>query len=160
MRLAIAAPLIILATAAGAAPPNLDMTGFFSGRTRSDNVLRIAMQKPKKLVVESVGRKEGDSFVLVDTVHEEGKPVRQRKWVMRAAGANRYTGTLTDALGPVEVDIAGDTATIRYLMKEGRLKVEQKLQMRPDGKSLSTRTVAKKLGIKFANVEGVVRKLD
>ena len=160
MKLAIPALLVLAVSSSGASAAKLDMTEFFTGRTRSDNVLKIAMQKPKKLVVDSVGRKDGNSFILIDTVHEEGKPVRQRKWVMREAGANRYSGTLTDALGPVEVEIAGDTATIRYLMKEGRLKVEQKLQMRPDGKSLSTRTVAKKLGIKFANVEGVVRKLD
>ena len=160
MRSALAISLSAAAAAAGAAPPQLDMTEFFSGRTHAENVLRITMQKPKKLVVDSVGRKEGNSFTLVDTIHEEGKPVRQRKWVMHAAGPNRYTGTLTDAVGPVEVVTAGDSATIRYVMKEGGLKVEQKLQMRPDGKSLSSRTVAKKIGIKFATVDGIVRKLD
>ena len=160
MRFAIASLLITAATSTGAAPPKLDMTEFFSGRTHAENVLKIAMQKPKKLVVDSVGRKDGNSFVLIDTVHEEGKPVRQRKWVMRPAGPNRYTGTLSDAVGPVEVNIAGDSATIRYVMKDGGLKIEQKLQMRADGKSLSNRTVAKKLGIKFASVEGIVRKLD
>ena len=160
MKVAIAAMLATAASAADAAPPKLDMTEFFSGRTHAENVLKIAMQKPKKLVVDSVGRKDGNSFILLDTVHEEGKPARQRKWVMRQAGPNRYTGTLSDATGPVEISIAGDSATIRYVMKDGGLKVEQKLQMRADGKSLSNRTVAKKLGIKFASVEGVVRKLD
>ena len=160
MRRVAAALLIATATAASAAPPKFDMTEFFSGRTRSDNVLKIALQKPKKLVVESVGRKDGNSFVLIDTVHEEGKPVRQRKWVMREAGPNRFKGSLTDAVGPVDISVAGDTATIRYVMKEGNLKVDQKLQLRPDGKTLSTRTVAKKFGMKFANVEGTVRKLD
>ena len=160
MRFAIALLLVTASTTAIAAPPKLDMTEFFSGRTHAENVLKIAMQKPKKLVVDSVGRKDGNSFVLIDTVHEEGKPVRQRKWVMRPAGPNRYTGTLSDAVGPVEVNIAGDSATIRYVMKDGGLRIEQKLQMRADGKSLSNRTVAKKLGIKFASVEGIVRKLD
>ena len=160
MKLAIATLLATAATASDVAQLKLDMTEFFSGRTHAENVLKIAMQKPKKLVVDSVGRKDGNSFVLIDTVHEEGKPVRQRKWVMRPAGPNRYTGTLSDAVGPVEVSITGDSATIRYVMKDGGLKIEQKLQMRPDGKSLSNRTVAKKLGIKFASVEGVVRKLD
>ena len=160
MRFVLALWLSVAAAAAGAAPPQLDMTEFFSGRTHAENVLRITMQKPKKLVVDSVGRKDGNSFILIDTIHEEGKPVRQRKWVMRAAGPNRYTGTLTDAVGPVEVTTAGDSATIRYVMKEGGLKVEQKLQMRADGKSLSSRTVAKKIGIKFATVDGIVHKLD
>ena len=46
------------------------------------------------------------------------------------------------------------------LRSSKHLKVDQKLQLRPDGKTLSTRTVAKKFGMKFANVEGTVRKLD
>ena len=83
------------------------MTEFFSGRTHAENVLKVAMHGPKKLVVDSVGRKDGANFVLIDTVHEEGKPVRTRKWVMRPAGADRYTGTLSDAVGQ---DHAADPA--------------------------------------------------
>ena len=159
MRL-LAAGLLSMAASWAGAQPTLDMTEFFSGRTHAENVLKITMQKPKKLVVDSVGRKDGATFILMDTVHEEGKPVRQRKWVMRPAGANRYTGTLSDAVGPVDVVISGDTATIRYIMKDGHLKVEQRLQLRPDGKTMTNQTVAKKLGIKFASVDGTIRKLD
>jgi len=159
VRLLVAAALALAASPTIAAP-KLDMTAFFSGRTHSDNILKITLQRPKKLIVDSVGRKDGDQFTLIDTVREEGKPVRQRKWMIRDAGGNRFRGSLSDALGPVEIDVAGDSATIRYVMKDGHLKVEQKLQMRPDGKSLTSRTTAKKFGMKFANVEGVVRKLD
>lgn len=159
MRLAAAA-LITVAASAGAEPLQLDMTDFFTGRTHAENVLKIAMQEPKKLIVDSVGRTEGNSFVLTDTVREEGKPVRTRKWVMRPAGPGKYTGSLSDASGPVEVRLAGDTATIRYVMKDGHLKIEQTLRLRPDGKTLTNRTTAKKFGMKFATVEGTIRKLD
>jgi hypothetical protein len=97
--------------------------------------------------------------VLIDTIREEGKPPRKRTWVMRAAGENRYTGSLSDAAGPVDVTVAGDSATIRYTMREGHMKIEQRLKLQPDG-SLSNHAAARKLGIKFATVEGTVRKVD
>ena len=151
-----------LATATSTAPdPKLDMTSFFTGKSHADNVIKIALQRPHKLIVDSIGgrNKEGE-FVLIDTVQEEGKPVRKRTWVMRPAGDNHFTGFLSDANGPVDVIVSGDTATIRYTMKEGGLKITQSVQMQADGKTLSNHVVAKKLGIAFAHVDGTIRKLD
>jgi hypothetical protein len=123
-------------------------------------VLRVVLHKPVPLIVESIGGKgdKGD-FVMIDRVHEGDKPVRTRKWIMRPAGPNRMTGTLTDATSPVELVVSGDSATIRYIM-EGGLKVEQRLQLQADGRTLSNHVVAKKFGLKFARVDGTVRKLD
>jgi len=162
MRLAAASALVLLcvASAASAERPKLDMLAFFAGKTHADNVIKIVLKKPVPLVVDSIGGKgdRGD-FVLIDTVHEGDKPVRQRKWIMRQVAPNRYTGSLTDAVGPVDVQIDGDTASIRYVMKGG-LKIEQQLKLQADGKTLTNRVEAKKLGMKFARVEGIVRKLD
>ena len=60
MKLAAAA-LIGLATAATADKPRLDMTSFFAGKSHADNVIKIALQRPHKLIVDSVGgrNKEG-----------------------------------------------------------------------------------------------------
>jgi hypothetical protein len=154
--------LLLCAAAASAAPDKakLDMLAFFAGRTHSESALKVVLKKPVPLIVDSVGGKgdRGD-FVMIDTVHEGDKPVRQRKWIMRQTGPNRFGGTLTDAVGPVDVQIAGDTAMIRYVMKGG-LKIEQELKLQPDGKTLTNHVVAKKLGMKFARVDGTVRKLD
>jgi hypothetical protein len=163
MKLAGASAILLLAAAtAAAAPekPRLDMLAFFAGKTRSENVLKVVLKKPVPLIVDSIGGKgdRGD-FVMIDTVHEGDKPVRQRKWVMRETAPNHFTGSLTDATGPVDVTIGGDTATITYMMKGG-LRVEQQLQLQPDGKTLSNHVVAKKIGLKFAHVDGTVRKLD
>ena len=146
--------------AAAADRPDLDMLAFFAGRTHSDSTLKVVLKRPVKLIVDSVGGKgdRGD-FVMIDTVHEGDKPVRQRKWIMKQAGPNHFTGSLTDATGPINVQVEGDTSTITYMMKGG-LKVEQQLQLQRDGRTLSNRVTAKKLGMKFARVEGVVRKLD
>jgi len=159
VKLSATAFAILLSGAAPAASPQLDMVGFFTGRTHSGNVLKIVFHKSSSLVVDSVGRMDGKQFVLVDTVHEEGKTARIRKWVMRPSGPGRFTGTLSDAEGPVAISISGSTATIRYVMNGG-LNVDQRLQLLPDGRTMSNHTVVRKFGLKFGSVDGKIRKLD
>jgi hypothetical protein len=162
MRLAAAAAIVLVAGSASAGPeaPPLDLTAFFNGRSHAENVLKIVFHGPTKLIVDSVGGKgdRGD-FVLIDTVHEGDKPVRTRKWVMRPAGPNHFTGTLTDATGPVDIIVNGETATVRYTMTGG-LNVVQQMRLQPDGRSLSNQVDARKFGLKFARVDGTIRKLD
>ena len=71
-----------------------------------------------------------------------------------------WVSSLTDATGPVDVTIKGDTATIRYIMTDGHLSIVQQLQLQPDGKTLANHVTAKKFGLKFGRVDGEVRKLD
>jgi hypothetical protein len=144
-----------------AAPVALDMTSFFAGKSHADNVIRIALHAPHKLIVDSIGgrNKEGE-FVLIDTVREEGKPDRTRTWVMHPVGPGHFTGVLSDAIGPVDVAVRGDSATISYVMKDGHLKVVQDIQLQADGRTLSNHVIAKKFGLTFAHVDGIIRKLD
>jgi hypothetical protein len=156
-----AAAFLLAAASAPPAPPKLDMTDFFAGKSHAENIIRIALHAPHKLIVDSLGgrNKEGE-FVLVDTVREEGKPVRTRTWVMRAASADHFTGVLSDAIGPVDVVAKGDLATISYTMKDGHLKITEQIQLQADGKTLSNHVIAKKFGLTFAHVDGTIRKLD
>lgn len=162
MKLLAALLLMAVASPSAAADPDpkLDMVAFFTGHSHADNVIKIAFHGPHKLIVDSIGgrNKEGE-FVLIDNVQEEGKPARKRTWVMRPSGPDHFTGTLSDANGPVNVTVSGTTATIRYTMKEGGLKVEQQLSLNRDG-TLANHVVAKKFGLKFAEVDGTIRKLD
>lgn len=154
--------LAVALTAPAAAAPDtkLDMLAFFAGRTHADNVIRIALQGPHRLIVDSIGGRNKDGeFVLIDNVQEEGKPARKRAWAMHLVGPNHFTGTLSDAKGPVDVVVDGSVATIRYTMKDGGLKVQQQLALQRDG-TLSNHVIAKKFGLKFAQVDGTVRKLD
>ena len=154
---------VLLASSAPAAsdPPKLDMTGFFTGKSHAENVIKIAFHGPHKLIVDSVGgrNKEGE-FVLIDTVREEGKPERTRTWVMRQVSPDHFTGVLSDADGPVDVILRGDSATISYVMKDGHLKIVQQVELQGDGKTLSNHVIAKKFGLTFAHVDGTIRKLD
>ena len=163
MKLATAVAVTLLsAGTANAAPEKarLNLTAFFTGKTHAENVLKIAFRKAVPLVVDSVGGKgdKGD-FVLIDTVHEGDKPVRTRKWIMRQVGPGRYTGSLSDATSPVDIRVSGDSALVQYTMKGG-LKVRQQMHLHPDGKSLVNQVVVKKFGLRFATVEGKIRKVD
>jgi Protein of unknown function (DUF3833) len=160
----VATALLILALGISPATADpdrkLDMTGFFTGRTHADNVIKIALHGPHKLIVDSIGgrNKEGE-FILIDTVQEEGKPVRKRTWAMHPAGPEHFTGSLSDAIGPVDVVVHGDSATISYVMKDGHMQITQQIQLQPNG-TLSNHVIAKKFGLKFAQVDGTVRRLD
>ena len=144
---------------AAAGPAPLDIVSFFTGRTHADNDIKIVFHSAHKLIVDTVGRREGPEFVQVDTVHEEGKPVRTRTWRMRETAANHFTGTLTDATGPVDMVVSGRTATIRYVMNGG-LNILETMQLERDERALSNHVEARKFGLKFARVDGVIRKLD
>ena len=104
---------------AAAPSRQLDLDAFFTGRTHADNDLKIVFHRTTKLIVDSVGHRQGKEFILVDTVHEGDKPVRMRKWVTHQVAPGRYAGTLSDATGPVDITVSGDSATVRYKMKGG-----------------------------------------
>lgn len=158
--IAILVLLALAAPTASAAERTLDMIGFFTGKTHADNIMKIALHRPHKLIVDSIGgrNKEGE-FVLIDNVQEEGKPPRKRTWVMHPAGEDHFTGSLSDAKGPVDVVVSGSRAMIRYTMKQGGLNIEQQLQLQNDG-TLANHVTARKFGMKFAQADGTIRKLD
>jgi hypothetical protein len=135
------------------------MHAFFTGRTHADNNLHIIFHRATKLIVDSVGHREGDQFILIDTVHEGDKPVRTRKWVTHEVGAGHFAGTLSDATGPVDIRVSGDSATVRYTMNGG-LQITQVMKLQPDGRTLSNNVDARKFGMRFARVDGTIRKLD
>jgi hypothetical protein len=159
MRLVAGAALALAFAAPAFAAPKLDMVAFFTGRTEADNIMRIVFHPATSLNVQSLGKLEGKEFILTDTVHEGNKPARQRKWVTHEVGPGHYAGTLSDADGPVDITVNGDTAQIRYRMKGG-LDVAQTLVLKEDGRTLVNHVVVRKFGLRFARVDGQVRKLD
>jgi hypothetical protein len=156
---ALAIAAVNVASAAAAAPPKLDMIAFFTGRTHGENTMNQPFVGPTPLIVDSVGRKDGNEFVMIDTVREGKKPVRTRKWIMRESGPSHFKGTLTDATGPVDIAVSGNGAVIRYTMKGG-LKIEQVLELQPGGRVLNSTVIARKFGMRFATARGTIRKLD
>lgn len=145
-----------LPAASGAA---FDPIAFFSGRTEGRGQLTKLFSSPAAMGVKSWGRVEGETLVLDQVISEGGKPSRVRRWTMRRVGSGRYTGALTDAAGPVEVDVLGARAEVRYTMKNG-LKVDQQLALQADGRTLLNRLSVRKFGVRVALLNETIRKLE
>lgn len=132
---------------------------FFRGKTHGEGNLKIIFQSPEKMSVDSEGSAEKDgSLLLKQTIHEPGKPPRIRYWRMRQTGPNLFEGTLTDAAGPVRVDVQRNRLRIRYEAKN-HLNFDQWLT--PTGpRQVNNAMKVKRFGITVAHYDEVIRKVD
>ena len=152
IRAAAGATSIALAAAAApaATPRAFDPVAFFTGTTQGRGELKELLGKPKKTSTQSVGRVDRDGWLILEQkVAVEGDPLRRRRWHLRQTSPGRFSGTLSDAKGPVEVEVHGQSVRIRYVMK-GNIKVEQVLTPLPGGRSLINRGTYRKFGMKVA----------
>jgi hypothetical protein len=159
----LALPLILAASAApSAAPagPAFPVIRFFEGRTEGEGTLKVITKAAVPVRVESLGRVERHGgLVLVQKIREGAKPERTRSWRMREVSPGRYTGALTDAMGPVNGEAKGNRLRIAYRMKGG-FDAEQWLTLAPGGRSTYNKMTVKKFGVTIATVEETIRKLD
>jgi hypothetical protein len=150
---------VILAAALLAAAAAFNPVEFFRGRTHGEGTLKIIFQSAKQMSVDSVGRTEKDgSLLLEQVIHEPGKPPRTRYWHMRQTAPDRFEGTLTDAAGPVRVDVVHDRIRIRYKAKN-HLDFDQWLTQVSD-KQVNNSMRVRRFGITVARYEEVIRKAD
>jgi uncharacterized protein DUF3833 len=156
MKALLALLLLALAAPAHAA---FDPVEFFRGKTHGEGTLKIMFKQPVKMSVDSEGFAEKDgSLLLKQIVHEPGKPARTRYWKLRKTGDNLFEGTLTDAAGPVRVDVMGERIRIRYKAKN-HLDFDQMLT--PAGsRAVNNAMRVKRFGITVARYDEVIRKLD
>ena len=146
----IVGPLAFAASASAQAPKPFDPVAFFTGGTQGRGELRELLGKPKRTFTQSVGRVDKDGWLILDQkVAVEGDPLRQRRWRLKQTGPGKYSGTLSDAKGPVEAEVRGQTVKIRYVMK-GNIKVEQELTAQPGGRAVINRGTFRKFGMKVA----------
>ena len=132
---------------------------FFIGRTRGDGELKKLFSRSIEVRVDSVGRKQGDMLVLDQTIREPGKPASTRRWRLRFIDAVHYTGSLTDAVGPVQITVKGSGAEITYTMK-GDFLVRQQLAVQEDGRTMLNRLEVRKFGLRVASLNETIRKLN
>ena len=145
--------------AASPAQAAFDPVAFFRGHSEGQGTLKILLQSPVRVDVRSEGREEKDgSLLLIQQVRQAGQEPRTRYWRLKRQSPTRFTGTLTDAAGPVTIDVVGDRARIRYTMKN-RMSVEQWLT--PTGqKTVSNQMRVRRFGLVVAHLTETIRKLD
>ena len=139
-------------------PNRLDPIAFFTGHTHGDGRLEKIFSRPVTTSVDGVGRSEGGTFILDQTISADGKSPHVRRWTMRPISPGHYSGTLTDAAGPVQFTVSGPRASIHYTMKGG-LKVEQQLALQSDGNTILNRLEVHKFGVRLATLNETIRKL-
>jgi hypothetical protein len=152
------APALLIASAPVSAQ-GVDPLRFFEGRTENFGTAKVVFHKPYRTHTIGRGRIERDgSLTLVQRVEDEGKAPRERLWKVRQTGPGLYSGTMSDALGPVVIDKVGSGYRFRFKMK-GNLGVEQLLKPLDGGRSAQSITRVKKFGMTVATSDAVIRKL-
>ena len=163
----IAAPFLLTACvaeprpqAADTAAPPFPVLRFFEGRTEGRGTLKAAFKSREAISVQSVGRVGADGTLVVQqTITEGRKPARTREWRIREMSPGRYSGTLTDASGPVSGQVEGNRLHLSLRMKGG-LDAEQWLTLAGAGRSAHNIMVVRKLGVTVAALNETIRKLD
>ncbi|MBA3510512.1 hypothetical protein [Sphingomonas sp.] len=132
---------------------------FFEGRTVGSGTVRILLGKPFRTRSVGQGRFQPDgSMLFVQQVEEQGKPPRERRWSVRKIGPRRYSGAMSEALGPVAIDEIRGRFRFRFRMK-GKLSAEQWLIPLPGGTTARNTLTIRKLGVKVGSGEGMLRKI-
>lgn len=156
--LALAA-IALSAPAAAAPAASASPLAFFEGRTVSEGITKVVLKKPYKARSQGVGRIEPDGTLnLVQQVQEGAEPRKERRWRIRQVAAGRFSGTMSEAIGPVIVEKVGERFRFRFRMKGG-LSVEQWLTPLAGGMTARSTLVVRKLGVAVARGEALIRRL-
>jgi hypothetical protein len=159
LRILIAAAAVWLLPAPAIAAPAGSPMQFFEGRTEGTGTIRILLGKAFRTHSTGHGRFERDgTMVFVQRVVDEGKAPRERPWKIRRIAPCRFTGTMSEALGPVTLDEIAGRFRFRFRMK-GNLSVEQWLVPLAGGNTARNTLTIRKFGVKVGTSEGMLRKV-
>ena len=144
---------LAIAAAAFLQPQLNALEHFFSGRTEGRGTVRILLSGTSQINSQGRGRVLPDgTLVLEHVVRQQGEPERRRTWRMRRVSTGRYTGTISDARGPVTAEIQGNRFHVTYRTQEGH-NVDQWITFNGDGRTATNRMTFTRLGITIARVE-------
>lgn len=149
-----------LSLATGLRAEKTDPMRFFEGRTESVGTVKIAMKKPFRS--RAVGKGEilpDGTLHLVQRVEDQGQLAKERRWRMRKIGEGRYSGTMSDARGPVTAEEIGGRFRFHFRM-DGNVSVEQWLTPAADGRSAVSKVTIRKYGVLVGRSDAVIRKLN
>lgn len=135
--------------------PEMRPEAFFAGATSSSGVLENRAGAPTRhLRVQGKGVVMPDgSLRLEQSLAFDNEAAQTRTWILRKVDAHRYTGSLTDAAGPVEAEAYGNLFHLRYRMKSPLGgEMEQWLYLQPDGRTLMNEATVRVFGVVAARL--------
>ncbi|MEA3031979.1 MAG: hypothetical protein QOG13_3304 [Sphingomonadales bacterium] len=158
MLLSALAGLLLLVQAPAAVP--LPHEQFFVGRTAGESIVRVMLAGSHGVRDRGRGHIDRDGALVIDqTVEEEGKPARRRQWRLVRGAAGRFTGTISDARGPVAGEVWGNVLHLRYRTLDG-VSVEQWITLHPGGRTAHNHMTFHRFGLNVATLDGTIRRLD
>lgn len=161
-----AATLLLAACVPGANVPlpvtggrTFDPIAFFAGHTEGTGTLKITFKAARRVRVHGIGRVEGDTLTLDQTVESDGARDEHRTWRIERTPAGD-TGALSDAVGPVAIEVTGSRLHLRYRSKKDGLGVEQWLDLSADGRRADNILLFRKFGLRVARLGEAIHKTD
>jgi hypothetical protein len=121
--------------------------------------MKVIFGKPYKTYSRSLGRIGADGVLsLIQRVDDEGKPEHERRWSIRQVGRGHYSGSMSEASGPIDIQEVDGRYHFRFKMT-GHMSVDEWLMPMDGGRSAHTELAVRKFGLTVARGEAVIRKL-
>ncbi len=138
--------------------PHFDPIAFFTGETEGDGRLKVMFSRSKTMRVIGHGALQDDGTLVLDqTVMTAGDRPKTRQWRIRQTAPDHYAGSLSDASGPVRLDVTGNRLRIRYHAKGG-LGFSQVLTLGPGGQVARNVMHVRKMGMVVATILETIRR--
>jgi hypothetical protein len=133
---------------------------FFEGRTELSGTLKAFMKGTRRVLSIGHGTIASDgTLTLVQQVEDEGEKPHQRVWRIHQVAPGKFTGSMSEAAGPVTIEQVGDKYRFRFNLRGG-LTAEQWIIPYADGSSGLSILTVRKLGMVVAKSEATIRRLS
>ena len=150
--------LLIPGLSFAAEQPQFTPQAGFGGASEGNGTLTLLLGRTQSFHVASLGTDQSNgSFRLEQRIAFQGKPPQDRVWILIAVSPDRYSGSLSDASGPVTGFTSGSRLSLRYRLK-GPLVMHQELQLMPDGKIIDNVGVITVLGIPVGRLRETIKR--
>ncbi len=150
--------LVLIVTSSVADVAELTPETGFSGDSEGQGSLTLLFGRPRPFHVHSRGIPQDDgSLRLEQTVTFQGEPPQHRVWHISQSGLHRYTGTLSDAAGPVAGTSRGPRLSLKYRIK-GLLFMRQELELLADGRTMTNVGTVTLLGIPVGRLRETITR--
>ena len=137
---------------------SFDPITFFTGATDGTGSLKQAFSAAKATHVTGFGAMRGNGvFVLDQTMTVTGETAKNRRWQLHQISPGHFGGTISDAKGPVTIDVAGNRLLIKYTMQNG-LKVESVINIDAGGRTGHNVSTVRKWGMTAATLSETISK--